>query len=156
MNSTNMSRLNQDQVATQPELALLRASNPDDIRAAGWVVAVHNDYRLNGVPHTFWLFTKGGRCVKGEGLADAEALNQVRQQLGPYYGLRTFADVTAMLEQVPSHKELCELNDAVTDMSWRDQQQLILTDQEWETFTMAVARKASQFEHQYAGAARDK
>jgi hypothetical protein len=53
----------------------------DDIRASGWAVAVHNDYRLNDVPHTFWLFTKGNRCVKGEGKTDAEALNQVRAQL---------------------------------------------------------------------------
>lgn len=53
-------------------------SVPDDIRAAGWMVAVHNDYRLVNVVHTFWLFTKDGRCVKGEGKTDAEALNQVR------------------------------------------------------------------------------
>lgn len=51
---------------------------PDDIRALGWVVAVHNDYRLNGEAHTFWLFTKDGRAVKGEGRTDAEALVQVR------------------------------------------------------------------------------
>lgn len=51
---------------------------PDDIRADGWVVAVHNDYKLAGVPHTFWLFTKDDHCVKGEGLSDAEALEAVR------------------------------------------------------------------------------
>ena len=51
---------------------------PDDLRAAGWSVAVHNDYRLNGVAHTFWLMTKGDRCVKGEGRTDAEALAQIR------------------------------------------------------------------------------
>jgi hypothetical protein len=69
-------------------------SRPDDIRALGWTVAVHNDYRLNGEPHTFWLFTKpnptftpgnpfGGYdcCVKGEGKTDAEALNAVRERL---------------------------------------------------------------------------
>lgn len=56
-------------------------SLPDDIRAAGWVVAVHNDYRLDGVAHTFWLFTKGDQCVKGEGKTDAEALNQIRNKL---------------------------------------------------------------------------
>jgi cytochrome c556 len=54
------------------------AGSPADIRAAGWAVAVHNDYRLNGEPHTFWLFTKDGRAVKGEGKTDAEALSQVR------------------------------------------------------------------------------
>lgn len=55
-----------------------RPEVPDDIRAKGWAVAVHNDYRLRGENHTFWLFTKGERCVKGEGKTDAEALNAVR------------------------------------------------------------------------------
>ncbi len=57
-------------------------SVPNDIRAAGWFVAVHNDYRLNGELWTFWLFTKDGRAVKGEGRTDAEALDQVREQIG--------------------------------------------------------------------------
>ncbi len=56
-------------------------STPDDIRAAGWMVAVHNDYRLNGELHTFWLFTKDDRAVKGEGKSDAEALNEIRKAL---------------------------------------------------------------------------
>jgi len=55
---------------------------PDEIRALGWAVAVHNDYRLNGEAHTFWLFTKDGRAVKGEGRTDAEALAQVRAEIG--------------------------------------------------------------------------
>ena len=65
---------------------------PDDIRAAGWVVAVHNDYRLGGRLHTFWLFTKDdpkdrpepgeGRFAKGEGEGDAAALNSVRLMIG--------------------------------------------------------------------------
>src|SRR5713226_6913269 len=29
--------------------------SPDDLRAEGWAVAAHNDYRVDGVPHTFWL-----------------------------------------------------------------------------------------------------
>ncbi len=45
-----------------------------NLRQTGWAVAVHNDYRLNGESFTFWLFTKGDRCVKGEGRTDAEAL----------------------------------------------------------------------------------
>jgi hypothetical protein len=53
----------------------------DDLRAQGWSVAVHNDYRLNGEPHTFWLFTKDGRAVKGEGRTDADALNAIRAAL---------------------------------------------------------------------------
>ena len=54
---------------------------PDDLRAMGWSVAVHNDYRINGEPHTFWLFTKDERAVKGEGHTDADALNQIRAAL---------------------------------------------------------------------------
>jgi len=59
----------------------LEMANPDDIRAAGWSVAIHNDYRIDGVPHTFWLFTQPilGRYVKGEGRTDAEALNMIRK-----------------------------------------------------------------------------
>lgn len=46
-----------------------------EMRAAGWSVAVHNDYRLNGEPQTFWLFTHpNGRWVKGEASTDAKAL----------------------------------------------------------------------------------
>ena len=65
-------------------------SNPDDIRKAGWSVAVHNDYRLKGEFHTFWLFTKPiewfqnldiQASVKGEGRSDAEALNQIRKKI---------------------------------------------------------------------------
>lgn len=63
------------------ETAKLRESSADDIREEGWVVAIHNDYRLKGIAHTFWLFTKGDRNLKGEGLTDAAALTQVRQQL---------------------------------------------------------------------------
>ncbi len=58
----------------------------DDIRALGWAVAVHNDYRLRGEAHTFWLFTKDGRAIKGEGLSDAEALDQVRAEISSISG----------------------------------------------------------------------
>lgn len=54
---------------------------PDDLRALGWSVAVHNDYRLNGTHHTFWLLSKGNQCRKGEGHTDAEALDQIRTEL---------------------------------------------------------------------------
>lgn len=54
-----------------------REVTADDVRAGGWAVAVHNDYRLNGESYTFWLFTKGDRCAKGEGRTDAEAIRQV-------------------------------------------------------------------------------
>jgi len=65
--------------------ALYRAPAPkaevSDIRALGWAVAVHNDYKLNGISYTFWLFTKGSMCAKGEGLTDAEALDQCRKAI---------------------------------------------------------------------------
>lgn len=61
--------------------AALRVASPDDIRALGWSVAVHNDYRQNGKSYTFWLFTKDGRAIKGEGRSDATALMAVRKQL---------------------------------------------------------------------------
>lgn len=51
------------------------------LRAAGWSVAVHNDYRLNGVPATFWLFTHpNGRWIKGEGESDDAALCEAESQ----------------------------------------------------------------------------
>ena len=56
-------------------------STPDDIRATGWSVAIHNDYRLNGEDYTFWLFTKDGKAIKGEGRTDKEALYCIRKQL---------------------------------------------------------------------------
>lgn len=50
-----------------------------DLRSCGWSVAVHNDYRLNGKFHTFWLFTHpSGAFVKGEGPTDARAVAIVR------------------------------------------------------------------------------
>ena len=56
----------------------MNESSPDDIRAEGWMVAAHNDYKLNGRGYTFWLFTRDDRCVKGEGKTDAAALNEIR------------------------------------------------------------------------------
>ena len=67
-------------------------SNPNDIRQCGWVVAIHNDYKQNGVNHTFWLFTQksaakadglgDGSYIMGEGKNDAAALNIIRKKLG--------------------------------------------------------------------------
>ena len=53
----------------------------DMIRADGWVVACHNDYRQNGQDRTFWLFTRNKHCVKGEGLTDYEALLNVQNAI---------------------------------------------------------------------------
>lgn len=52
--------------------------DPSDIRAAGWAVAVHNDYMKDGRKWTFWLFTKNNLAVKGEAQSDNEALDIVR------------------------------------------------------------------------------
>lgn len=49
----------------------------ETLRRDGWMVAVHNDYHLGGVFHTFWLFTHPqGVFIKGEGETDNEALMQ--------------------------------------------------------------------------------
>lgn len=48
-----------------------------EMRAAGWSVAVHNDYRQGGESFTFWLFTHpSGRWAKGEGRTDDDAVAQ--------------------------------------------------------------------------------
>ena len=47
----------------------------EQLRDGGWSVAVHNDYRIDGVAHTFWLFTHPeGIWIKGEGRTDELAL----------------------------------------------------------------------------------
>lgn len=57
-------------------------ASPNDIRAKGWCVSAHNDYRLNGEAHTYWSFTKAPHYeVHGEGKSDADALNIVRQKI---------------------------------------------------------------------------
>lgn len=61
-----------------PAPAVEGEGDPQDVlRAAGWSVAVHNDYRLNGAAHTFWLWTHpNGTWIKGEGATDRDALSQ--------------------------------------------------------------------------------
>lgn len=55
----------------------------DALRALGLTVAVHNDYRLKGESHTFWLMTDAsGMSYKGEGRTDAEALAKISEQVG--------------------------------------------------------------------------
>lgn len=66
-------------------------SLPDDLRALGMTVTVHNDYRLNDVLHTFWLMTlpnEDGTALafKGEGV-DADALDQIRAQVKRHFNL---------------------------------------------------------------------
>ena len=68
-------------------------SEPDalaDLRAHGWMVAVHNDYVLNGERRTFWLLSRDNReCVKGEGATDEEALRQIDYELEGRYADET-------------------------------------------------------------------
>lgn len=75
-----------EHIALDHIMSGLRVSPPPDgevavkvkgLRDKGWMVAVHNDYRQNGVFHTFWLFTHpDGRWIKGEGPTDEAAVNQ--------------------------------------------------------------------------------
>lgn len=74
------------------ELAALRAAaGPSDgsarlarLRGAGWMVAVHNDYRKDRRSYTFWLLTHAdGRWVKGEAETDEEALKMCETAAGP-------------------------------------------------------------------------
>ncbi len=76
------------------------------LRSEGWAVAVHNDYRLNGEPHTFWLFTKGERALKGEGRTDAEALAQALARCkaparAPLERTKRLAELGALLSEAP-------------------------------------------------------
>lgn len=76
-------------------------ARPDDIRAQGWSVAVHNDYRLGGQSHTFWLFTRGNQCVKGEGTSDAQALAVVRAEIAKLQAV-SHSEVRKMFQNVHS------------------------------------------------------
>lgn len=48
-----------------------------ELRTAGWLVAVHNDYHQDGRFMTFWLMVQGERALKGEGADDEAALSQI-------------------------------------------------------------------------------
>lgn len=76
----------------------------DVVRSLGWVVAVHNDYYLDGVFHTFWLFTKGDRFVKGEATSDEEAIRlafaQIKKMSEPPIRALTVEDVPDLTDRV--------------------------------------------------------
>lgn len=74
-------RLKRTAEAERDQLRAAQGSSPDDLRALGWSVGVHNDFRQDGKTMTFWLMTFGQRCVKGEAETDAEALDQIRAAL---------------------------------------------------------------------------
>lgn len=100
-------------------------SRPDDIRARGWVVAVHNDYKVNGEPYTFWLFTKGNLCAKGEGKTDLAALNEVRKVID----VSAVTRAVEMLKELPAEQRLAVFNsfcchcgsDDVRCQCWNDE-----------------------------------
>ncbi len=53
----------------------------NDLLAAGWLVAVHNDYRQGGVLQTFWLMTHPcGIYIKAEGENDYACLCSLERQ----------------------------------------------------------------------------
>lgn len=52
------------------------------LRVKGWMVAVHNDYRLKGETFMFYLFTHpSGLWAKGEGRSDMEAIEEAMAQM---------------------------------------------------------------------------
>lgn len=64
-----------------PETEGLHARHLSALRRAGWMVAIHNDYTMNGEFYTFWLLTHpDGRYVRGEGRTDALALEICAQK----------------------------------------------------------------------------
>jgi hypothetical protein len=51
------------------------------MRANGWVVAVHNDYQMDGEFYTFWLFTHpSGFWVRGEAKTDEQAIADAQRE----------------------------------------------------------------------------
>jgi hypothetical protein len=70
----------------------------NELRQMGLAVAVHNDYRLNGEAHTFWLMTAtSGMSYKGEGKTDHEALTRLAQSMAAPQGKQSAGAV----EEVP-------------------------------------------------------
>ena len=75
----NLQAILTDYLAVESLPATRDEASADDLRDMGLMVAAHNDYRLNGNFHTFWLFTRAdGMSFKGEARTDREALNQIR------------------------------------------------------------------------------
>lgn len=60
--------------------------------------------------------------------------------------VRSFSDVKALMGMVNTHKALCALNDAVEERFLL--QQLSMTDEDWDEWTLLVKRKADQIEQQ--------
>jgi hypothetical protein len=76
------------EILRENEHPVFNRSNPDDIRARGWMVVCTNDYRQtlhhsNGQKEkrVWWSFAKGNLYVKGEAATDAEALDICRAEI---------------------------------------------------------------------------
>lgn len=78
------------------------------LRAKGWMVGVHNDYRLDKKTYTFWLFTKENVCIKGEAETDAEALVICTNQIDKYEKSLIIAppeDIASIAERIEAWED---------------------------------------------------
>lgn len=88
------------------------------LRQSGWSVAVHNDYRLNGLAHTFWLWTHpNGRWIKGEGLTDKAALAECVAAHAAIEAKSVFdvSKVKQEIRRVLQHHNLTKVGDGVVE-----------------------------------------
>jgi len=82
----------------------MAASESARMRENGWVVAVHNDYKLHGEAYTFWGFTRGAIFVKGEGKTDSEAIDEASAAASCF---PADLDVKALLRRMRAIQEAC-------------------------------------------------
>ena len=60
------------------------------LRAMGWCVGIHNDYRVAGEARRLWLLTKPeGSYVKGEGTGEGTALSEAEAAIAVLRTTRT-------------------------------------------------------------------
>lgn len=96
----------------------MNTSTPDDLRELGWSVAVHNDYYVDGKRYTFWLMTKDGVAVKGEGQTDEDALTQIRVKVATRAQETPYEEKVAAWREVINKalwRQLKELSNAIDD-----------------------------------------
>lgn len=56
-------------------------SRPDDLLKQGWELVTHKTVLRDGSPQIVWIFSKGSRILKGEGVSDIQALDEVRRSV---------------------------------------------------------------------------
>jgi len=66
----------------------------------------------------------------------------------------TFADVKALLHKALTLRDIEALNEAVDERFLRDQQQLIMVDDDWEQWTRLIAKKVADIEQTEQGRGR--